>query len=230
MVKWVVGKINRMLLIDLLVVSLALVSVLLLFFEIFAVIGQQQQRLVRYIDLGIACVFLLEFIYKFTGAKDKKHFLKGHWWELLAAIPITTETTQALRALQLERLIVLVQALRVVRLFTRIKIIVALSQRYTKQTAIVYLTLMVSLVMTLGAVGFYQFEHGINPHVNSLADSFYWAVVTMATVGYGDIYPMTGGGRIVAVILIFSGVGSLGAFLAIIESYILKQTKIGSET
>lgn len=80
--------------------------------------------------------------------------------------------------------------------------------------------------MTAGAIGFYYFEYGTNPNVKTFGDSLYWAVVTMATVGYGDIYPMTSGGRIVAVVLIFAGVGSLGAFLAIIESYILRRTKV----
>lgn len=102
-------------------------------------------------------------------------------------------------------------------------------KKLKKISPIFYLILILTVVMTSGALGFYYFEYGKNPNVKSFGDSLYWAVVTMATVGYGDIYPMTVGGRIVAVILIFSGVGSLGAFLAIIESYILRQTKLGEK-
>jgi len=57
----------------------------------------------------------------------------------------------------------------------------------------------------------------------SLWDSVWWAVVTMGTVGYGDRYPVSSGGRIIALLLIISGVGLMSLFTATIASLFVEQ-------
>ncbi|MBF0124172.1 MAG: NAD-binding protein [Magnetococcales bacterium] len=55
------------------------------------------------------------------------------------------------------------------------------------------------------AVAFYVVEHGTNSHVDSIWGAFYWSVITIATVGYGDITPVTASGRLVAVLGVLVG-------------------------
>jgi hypothetical protein len=57
------------------------------------------------LDIGIALVFLTEFITKFSLAHDRLTFFRSYWWELLAAIPITTQLTQALRIVRVFRIV-----------------------------------------------------------------------------------------------------------------------------
>jgi voltage-gated potassium channel len=59
--------------------------------------------------------------------------------------------------------------------------------------------------------------------VTSLWDSFWWAMVSVTTVGYGDIYPMTTAGRLIAIGLMVVGIGTLGTFTASIAHWVLRE-------
>ena len=86
-------------------IMLALVSALLLFLEFTTTLALWQVQLFDFVDLCIALVFLGEFSFKLLLAKNPKKFFEVRWWELLAAVPITTPLTQALRLLRLLRLL-----------------------------------------------------------------------------------------------------------------------------
>lgn len=81
----------------------------------------------------------------------------------------------------------------------------------------------------LSAGGVFYFEHFRNDsNIYSLWDGIWWAAVTMTTVGYGDKYPVSLGGRIVGLILICSGVGLMSLFTATIASlFVEKKIKEG---
>lgn len=202
--------------------GLALISVVLLFVEIIASIQPEQSVVIQYIDLSIASIFFLEFVFGYAQAKNKIYFLKTHWWHLIAAIPITSYTTQALRSLQILRVMPLIEILRFARLIVRLRMIIQASQKYTKHAIFIYLITALVSVIFLGALSFNYFEADTNSNVHTFWDSFYWALITTATVGYGDIYPTTFGGRLTAIFLIFSGISTVGTFVTVLENIILK--------
>ena len=73
---------------------------------------------------------------------------------------------------------------------------------------IVTLAILVALIIIFGGIGVFLAEHrhpGAN--ITNLGDALWWAVVTIATVGYGDYYPVTAIGRVLAVFVMFSGIG-----------------------
>ncbi len=81
----------------------------------------------------------------------------------------------------------------------------------------------VALFWTFGSVGFYLFESPVNPEL-TLADSLWWSVVTMTTVGYGDYYPQTFGGRfLVAFPAMIAGGGVLAYGLSVITTYLIEE-------
>ena len=83
------------------------------------------------------------------------------------------------------------------------------------QPIFIFITLWGHLCVLGGMVGFYEFERGINPRVNTLLDALFWAISTVTTVGYGDITPVTTGGKLVAIFLMLSGSLFLWSYTAL---------------
>ncbi len=90
------------------------------------------------------------------------------------------------------------------------------------------------IVVSLGAAGTYHFEHqahldhemGLSdaePNIDSLGNAFWWALVTVTTVGFGEYYPSSQGGKIVASILIVFGIGLISTFTATIASVFVER-------
>src|SRR4051794_11266249 len=89
-----------------------------------------------------------------------------------------------------------------------------------------YVLALVVFVLFMGAGGFYLEEHGRNANVHGFGDGLWWAIVTMTTVGYGDIAPVTPGGRIVGAVLMISGISALGLFTASIAAYMIRARQL----
>lgn len=83
--------------------------------------------------------------------------------------------------------------------------------------------------MVGGAVVAYYAEHPINPEFATFGDSLWWSVVTLTTVGYGDIVPETLSGRMAAVMIMFTGVAVLGLLAGSLASFFRLQPA-GSDT
>lgn len=90
--------------------------------------------------------------------------------------------------------------------------------------------LIVGLIAVSGALGFYWCEKDVvrSPPFERLTiwDSLWWVMVTMTTIGYGDIYPFTLAGRLIALILMFVGIGALGVSTAAIAAYFIKNDQL----
>lgn len=87
------------------------------------------------------------------------------------------------------------------------------SRRFELTTLLVF----TGFLLFIASVSIYMFEYQVEgSSVKNLFDAFYWSVVTLATVGYGDIYPHTTAGRWVALSLIFTSIGVLSFFTSIL--------------
>jgi voltage-gated potassium channel len=207
---------------EVVIVVLSLVSVGLLVLEVAGDTSPAQGRLLERIDFGIAFVFLAEYVVAFVRAPDRRVFLRQRWWEIFACIPISSEFARAARGLMLLRLVRIMRLLRVARLAARIHMLFRTSRSMLVDSSLLYITTSIVIVFS-ASLGFHYFEMDINQNVHGFWDSFWWAMTTVTTVGYGDIYPVTTGGRIIAIFLMLTGIGTLGLYTAAIASYVLKQ-------
>lgn len=78
------------------------------------------------------------------------------------------------------------------------------------------------LILFFCSVAILQVEQGEGVNIKSPEDALWWAFVTLTTVGYGDRYPVTGAGRIVAAVLMIAGVGLFGTFTGYVASWFLE--------
>ena len=86
--------------------------------------------------------------------------------------------------------------------------------------------LIVFIIMLFGAVGIHEIEKQAQPEqFDSLQNCIWWTVVTLMTVGYGDMYPITTMGRVFAEVLMVIGVGLTAAFIGIVGSSVYKQVQ-----
>ena len=87
-----------------------------------------------------------------------------------------------------------------------------------------FLILAITLVVLLGgATSLYLLENKVNKTVNSMGDAIYWAVISMSTTGYGDITPSTPGGRVIAAIVVLSGLFLLSMVTATVASVFVEK-------
>ena len=207
------------------VLLLALVSVGLLLFELVAELAPHQRAILERVDLVIAFVFLGDFLWRWRQAENRKRFFVTSWWELLAAIPLTHEITQTLRGLRLLRLVRLVRLLRVIRFVTRMKIILDRARLFGEKTHLIMITVVVVSIVVTSAAAFHYFEFGVNENVRGFGDSVWWAIVTVTTVGYGDIYPITTAGRVVATLLLIVGLGTFATWAGALAAWIVEGRK-----
>ena len=124
-------------------------------------------------------------------------------------MPESLQSVRALRALRI---------LRLVRALAFLSIGIKTSRRALKHRKFHYVLVVTAAVMVLGATGLYVVERGQNDSLTSFWDALWWAISTTTTVGYGDIYPTTGEGRLIAVLLMLTGIGVIGVFTATIAS------------
>ena len=210
---------------DAIVILFALASVAFLGLELTGDISSASYFWIRLADTGIALFFLVEYIIRLRHAKNKRRFLLLHWWELLAAIPVTSTITQALRGARFVRVI---ELLSVFRASSRLEVTGELLGAKT-QTPFIFeaIASLFALLFVVG-VAFFELEFGLNPNVHSLWDAFWWATTTFTTTGYGDITPVTTGGRIFAMIVMFMGVIAVAVFTGTVVRYLSLRQRIGS--
>jgi voltage-gated potassium channel len=87
-----------------------------------------------------------------------------------------------------------------------------------------FFILGITLVILLGgAISLYLLEHEVNKTVDNLGDAIYWAIISMTTTGYGDITPSTAGGRIIAAVVVVSGLVLLSIVTATVASVFVER-------
>lgn len=201
---------------DLAISGLAVLSAVLLILELSSELSSTQLRFFYALDLAIAFAFLADFLYELYTAKNRKLYFRHNWYLLLASIPITGGTYQALRSVQLIRL------MRIVRLYARIRRLSEATEHVSRNSSrYIFIALFSTIVIFVGSSAFFHFEAALNYRIDTYFDALWWAVVTATSVGYGDIYPVTTAGRVTAMFLMMFGLALLGSIVGLASNYFL---------
>jgi len=202
-----------------LITALILYSVIGFSIETLPDLSPGMMLYLEYSETVVIVLFTLEYLYRLYTAPERIKFIFSFYGlvDLIAILPFYLAPTLDLRMLRLLQLFRLVRLLKLVRYN---KAMQRFSQAIYLATEELIVFLFASMLMLyFAAVGIYHFEHAAQPEVyRSLFDCLWWAVSTLTTVGYGDIYPITLGGKLFTFVVLLTGLGLVAVPTGIIAS------------
>lgn len=173
------------------------------------------RRILEWVDVGLCAFFLVEWGARVLSAPRQGRFAATHSWELLGMVPILVPLPAFLRILRLARLV------RILRVFGRLGERLGAWERIAREGSIHKVALVSGTVTIVGSVAVWLLERDDNPDLVRYSEALWWSIVTVTTVGYGDITPITAPGRVVAGGLMLTGIGTIGLLASSLASVLV---------
>lgn len=193
---------------DFFIQSLILLSIVTFSVETLPDLSRETRTLLGNIETAIVILFTLEYLLRLYLADKKFRYIFSFYGliDLAAILPfyltsgVDLRSLRVFRLLRLFRLLKLLRYNRAIRRFSRAFVMI--------REELVLFGIVTVMLLYLAAVGIYYFENETQPEAfKSIFHSLWWAVATLTTVGYGDIYPVTLGGRVFTFIILMLGLG-----------------------
>ncbi|MEM9276394.1 MAG: ion transporter [Cyanobacteria bacterium P01_F01_bin.143] len=188
--------------INLIILGLILLSLVIFVTETYAISDSLAQAL-HVIDLGILIIFTIEYSCRFWSANNKKKFFFSgfSFIDLLTIFPLVLGIID-IRFIRVFRCFRLLRIIRFWRLETKL---LGAKTDDTVNFVRIFLTLFSLIFIYAGLI--FQIESPVNhEHLRNFFDAFYFVVVTMTTVGYGDVTPLSEAGKAMTLVMILTGI------------------------
>ena len=173
------------------------------------------------LDYLIYIVFFIDYFYRFCNSRNKKEFIKNNIPDLIAIIPFSS-AFKLFRIAKLFKITKLARILKILKLSKSIALILRAYKRiekFLKTNGLIYSLIFMLLILFLSSFIISYIEN------MKFIDALWWSFVTATTVGYGDISPKTGLGRLIASMLMLVGIGTIGMITGTIATYFLNIEK-----
>ncbi|MFN1835271.1 ion transporter [Balneola sp. MJW-20] len=189
-------------------------------------LSSASQEFLRWSRIVTTSIFSVEYLLRIIVAPRKRDYIFSFYGiiDLLAILPFYLTLAVDLRAFRIVRLLRLFRLLKIVRYSNAIR---RFRRAFTeiKEELIIFFTATMFLIY-IAAVGIYYFENPVQPEeFKSVFHSLWWAVATLTTVGYGDVYPVTLGGRLFTFVILMLGLGVVSVPAGLLSSALEKASK-----
>jgi voltage-gated potassium channel len=208
---------------DYFIQSLILISLICFSIETLPDLNQKVIKVLNIIEIVTVIIFSIEYILRIISTEKKIKYIFSFYGiiDLIAILPFYFSRGVDLRSIRVFRLFRLTRTLKLVKYNKAIK---KFHQAFIliKNELIIFLIATFFLLYT-SSVGIYYFEHTAQPEqFGSVFHSLWWAVATLTTVGYGDVYPITVGGKIFTFVMLMIGLGIIAVPTGLIASALTK--------
>lgn len=175
-------------------------------------------------EFVVLVIFTIEYILRVFSSKNPLKFIVSFYGiiDLITILPSFFGLAYDIRSLRV---------LRLLRIFGNYSASKNLKKSFNDvKSELSFFSLATLLLLYVAGTGIYHFENKAQPEAfSSIFDSIWWAVATLTTVGYGDIYPITAGGKIFATLIVFLGLGLVTVPTALIASSFTSAFKEGKK-
>ena len=191
------------------VIGLIVISIIMLSIDTLPDLPQTVRSILAISEILIVGLFTLEYILRVATALRSFGYMFSFCGivDLLAIIPfyltLGAIDVRVLRVVRLFRIIQMLKLTRYSQAMDRFQQAIAMAKE-----EIVLFSVVTAILLYLAAFGIYHFEHAAQPEAfPSVLHSLWWATATLTTVGYGDVYPVTAGGRLFTFVILMCGLG-----------------------
>ena len=211
---------------DLFVLFLIVTSILTISIETLPGLSQGVRDAIAISDAIVTVLFTIEYALRIATSKRKWSYVFSFYGviDLLAVLPFYLSLGVDLRALRICRLFRVLRAMKLNR-YSHAMETFGIALRQSRGEFSVFFV-AISLLLYLSAMGIYYFEHEAQPDsFRSVFHCLWWAIATLTTVGYGDVYPITTGGRVFTSIVVLCGLGVVAVPTGIIAAALTRASQ-----
>ena len=212
---------------DYFIQALILLSLLAFTIETFPDNSKVTIELLNTFEFLCVIIFSIEYLLRvFVSKKPLKYIFSFYGViDFLAIFPFYLKSIYDLRALRAFRIFRIFRALKLIR-YNRALNRFNIASKIVKEELILFL-ILTSIFVFIASAGIYFFENEAQPeNFSSVIHSGWWAIVTLTTVGYGDVYPITVGGKVFTTFIVLIGVGIVTIPAGLVASALSKAREI----
>ncbi|QBX99707.1 ion transporter [Rhodophyticola sp. CCM32] len=211
--------------------GLILLSAIAIAVETMPDLPDRAQDFLGWFEITVLLVFALEYLTRVICSPRPLRYIFSFWGliDLLAILPLLALLQPQWTAVRILRLLRLI---RLLKLFHTSLALDRMSRAFRAvRGELTVFGALAAMMLYVSAVGIYVFEHPVQPEAfTSIPMSLWWAVASLTTVGYGDLVPITLGGRLFTTLMLFIGLGIVAGPAAIITTALLEADKFGVES
>ena len=187
-------------------VKYELFMILLAFLAISALFVPIDSKAIVIIDYIIITFFIIDYLARLYASNNKLYFIRTHIIDLLAALPFHA----LFKGIRLIRMVRIMEVTRIAAMLTKVGRVL---RPFFKTNGFIYLIYCSIGFIIIGTFGIAITEQ------KTLFDALWWTIVTITTVGYGDISPVTSVGRVIAILLMIFGIGFISTLTSTLTNY-----------
>lgn len=203
--------------------TLILLSVVSFSLDTIPNISEELSQILQGFEIFSISIFSIEYLLRIYVSKKPLQYIFSFYGfiDLVAILPFYLNGVLDLRFLRAFRILRIFRVVRLIKYNDALK-------RFKKAFAIVKEEIILFFLITIVLIfitsaGIYYFEHEAQPEVfKSVFHSAWWSIVTLTTVGYGDVYPITLGGKIFTFFVLMIGVGIVTIPAGLVATALLK--------